>query len=199
MRTAFILCMVSGLLLGAARVAVAAEVLPARSGAASPAPGATPPPLADSRLIEALAPFAFLLGQWEGEGGGAPGTSNGRFSFEAAAGGHAIIRHNSTVTPGGPHEDVLVVYMEAGSPEAANCRALYVDNEGHTIHYEATATADPPRAEFVSDETPGMPRFRLTYRTRPDGLVGIVFEIAPPGSTKFKTYLEGAGRRVEPR
>lgn len=69
------------------------------------------------------------------------------------------------------------------------------DNENHVIQYSVTTTDDPKSAVFLSDEAPGTPRFRLTYRMKPDGAVAIVFDIAPPGAQEFKTYLEGAARK----
>jgi len=58
-----------------------------------------------------------------------------------------------------------------------------------------TATAEPKGAVFLSDEVAGMPRFRLTYKLRPDGTVAITFELALPGSSAFKTYTEGVAKK----
>jgi hypothetical protein len=74
-------------------------------------------------------------------------------------------------------------------------RAIYVDNEGHVINYIVTSTLEPKGAVFISDEAPGAPRFRLTYRMKADATVGVTFEMAPPGSAEFKVYVEGTGRR----
>lgn len=62
------------------------------------------------------------------------------------------------------------------------------------IHYTVTATAEPKSAVFLSDEAPGTPRFRLTYRLT-EGTLAVVFDIAPPGTTAFKTYVQGSARR----
>ena len=80
----------------------------------------------------------------------------------------------------------------AGAPGAV--RASYFDNEGHVLQYAARAEGSPARAEFVTDEAPGTPQFRLSYRLNPDGTLNTTFEIAPPGSG-FRTYLEGTARR----
>ena len=85
----------------------------------------------------------------------------------------------------------MVIYPKA----EGECRAFYVDNEEHVIHYSVTATSQPMGAVFLSDETPGAPRFRLTYQLGQDGLLTTIFAIAMPGSTEFKTYVEGTARR----
>jgi hypothetical protein len=152
------------------------------------AAGAQPAP----PLSADWAPFQFLLGRWDASGGGAPGASTGWFSFEPAAGGNAILRRNESVSPNGRHLDTLLMYREA----TGAFRAVYADNEGHVIHYGVTPTAEPKGATFLSDETPGVPRFRLVYRLEPDAGLHVAFEIAPPGSSEFKTYAEGVGRIV---
>jgi hypothetical protein len=192
MKAALLLCIVVGILVGGIQTAAAAP-----EGRMAPGGKVVPLVTPTGPLVETLIPFSFLLGRWEAAGGGSAIKSSGRFSFEAVAEGHAIIRHNTTETAGRLHEDILMIYPEPGRGGAPDsCRALYVDNEGHTIHYAAGASADSAGAVFLSDETPGMPRFRLTYRMQADGTVAIIFEMAPPGSTEFKTYLEGTGRRA---
>ena len=129
------------------------------------------------------APLSFLLGDWQGEGIG----NSGEFSLHPDLSGNVLVRRNLANTPGGRHEDLMVIY-----PETPGFRAIYFDNEGHVLHYRV-ATAES-QAVFTSEEGPG-PRFRLTYRKNPDATVRIVFEIAPPGGTAWKTYIEGSARR----
>jgi hypothetical protein len=92
------------------------------------------------------------------------------------------------------HEDLLVIYT---GPKPGEARALYVDNEDHVIQYLATWSADGKTLTFVSDVTPGAPRFRMTCRIQStDGHV-LDFDIAPPGSPDaFKPYVSGKLRRV---
>jgi hypothetical protein len=167
---------------------------------AAPAIGATagvPPSTVDaaadtSRLVlaGALAPLAFLVGNWGGPGTGATGVSSGTCSFEIAIQGHALLRRNVNESQAGRHEDIMMIY---GTP--AGLRATYADMEGHAINYAVTATADPKRAVFLSDEIPGAPRFRLTYQLRPDGSLNTVFAMARPGTSEFQTYVEGVAKR----
>lgn len=139
----------------------------------------------------ALAPLGFLLGRWEAAGTGTPGTASGTTSFESAADGHALVRHNLAATARGRHADVMLIYSEP----AGAIRALYADNEGHVIRYTVTVPPGGREVVFASDGEPGAPRFRLTHRLDSDGTLATRFEIAAPGSTEFTTYLEGVGRR----
>jgi hypothetical protein len=131
----------------------------------------------------------FLLGRWEAEGGGTPGASAGTFTFESAAGGRALVRHNESQSPSGRHSDVMLVYRE---PDG-RLRATYADNEGHIIHY--TVEVSGREVVFLGEERAGRPRFRLWYRRDDDATLATKFEIALAGSADFKTYLEGTARR----
>jgi hypothetical protein len=143
------------------------------------------------RLAAGWEPLAFLVGDWEGMGSGVPGASKGTFSFEPQVQGNGLLRRSTNDSPSGHHEDLMLVYR---NPDGA-FRAVYVDNERHVIQYTVTAAAEPKGAVFLSDETAGMPRFRLSYKMRPDGTVSIAFELAPPGSAELKTYTEGVAKR----
>ena len=142
------------------------------------------------------APFEFLLGQWTGEGGGAPGAGAGAFSFEPELDGKILVRRNRADYPpadGRPaahHEDLLTVFIEGGA-----YRADYFDNEGHVIHYAVTPAG--PSLVFLSEPGPG-PRFRLTYTKTGPQTVRIQFEIATPDLPDlFKSYLKATARRVK--
>jgi hypothetical protein len=171
-------------------MAVAVVSLSAPGVVWSEVTGAVPAP-EPTALGEEWAPLSFLLGEWEGGGGGAPGASEGQFSFRPDLQGRVMVRRNDTVTPAGLHQDLLVLYptMEGAF------RAIYFDSEGHVINYGVSTTSSPPGAVFLSDESAGMPRFRLSYRLNADGTLYIGFEMAPPGSGEFSMYLEGVGRR----
>lgn len=142
-------------------------------------------------LAAEWAPLAFLVGGWEADGGGAPGASTGRFSFESVADGHALLRRNESISSSGKHTDIMLIHYDG----AGGFGATYADNEGHLIRYAVTPSAEPKGAVFLSDASSGGPRFRLTYRLNPDGTVAIAFDIAPPGATEFKNYVQGVGRR----
>ncbi|BDU75619.1 hypothetical protein [Mesoterricola sediminis] len=141
-----------------------------------------------------LAPLRSLAGAWVGEGGGDPGQGEGAFTFTSRLGGRVLVRESWSAYPaqgGRPafrHEDLMTVYAEGGA-----LKALYWDNEGHTIPYEVAA--GPDRITFTSPAGQG-PRFRLTYRLTAPDRVHVAFAIAPPGQPEaFRVYVEGDSRR----
>jgi hypothetical protein len=141
----------------------------------------------------------FLLGQWTGEGSGQPGQGKGGFSFAPELEGKVLVRRNVNEIATGPgrpptvHEDLMVVYpAEKGQP----LRAMYFDNEGHVIAYKVHPSEDRKSLTFLSDPSPGAPRFRLTYTKKSEDQVAITFAFAPPGKPDdFKTYIEASARR----
>jgi hypothetical protein len=95
--------------------------------------------------------------------------------------------------PAFSHDDLMVIYREA---EGARACAIYFDNEGHVIHYNASLSEDGTTWVFLSDPTPSAPRYRLTYTKEKNGMLGIKFEIALPGKPDaFSTYIEAQARR----
>jgi len=162
--------------------------------AQAPPPAAKAAPAADS-----WEPLRFLAGTWEGKGSGKPGeVLSGTCSFAFELGDTVLVRRNrAEIAPrsgdGGPlvHEDLLTLYREAGE---TGWRAIYFDNEGHTIHYAVTVPAAGQVVfESVGDST--AMRFRLTHTLLPDGTLSTEFALAPPGG-EFKTYTKGVTRRV---
>lgn len=145
-------------------------------------------------------PVKFLAGEWVGEGSGEPGKGSGEFSFRFELEGKALVRRSWAAYPaqdGRPatrHEDLMTVY-----PESGQLKALYVDNEGHVIHYTATALDKGEGVVFQSDPQPG-PAFRLTYRLKGAEAVNVAFAIAPPAQPAvFTTYVEGVSLRKHPQ
>lgn len=136
-------------------------------------------------------PAQFLIGKWKGEGGGGPGQGSGAFSFEPDVQGKVLVRRNFAEYPaqgGRPasrHDDLTVIYREG-----SQLKAIYFDNEEHTIRYNVDAGAGG--VMFLS-EGPG-PRYRLTYTSTGKDTLKIKFEIAPPGKD-FTTYIDASARR----
>jgi hypothetical protein len=142
--------------------------------------------------------WAFLLGDWLGEGGGAPGQGTGTFSFSVDLDTQVIVRKNhsdypaSNDRPAYSHDDLMITYQESGTP----LRAIYFDTEGHVIRYVVTFPGSGNAVVFTSEPSNASPRFRLTYTETGKGSVGIKFEIAPPGKPEaFTTYIEAKARR----
>jgi hypothetical protein len=145
------------------------------------------------------APLEFLLGEWIGEGGGAPGQGAGGFSFLPDLQQKILVRKNHAEYPATKdrpafrHDDLTIVYQQPGTDRL---RALYFDNEGHVIEYAVEASGDRSTVQFLSEPAPSTPRYRLTYRRTGDETVAIKFEISAPGKPdSFSTYIEAGARR----
>jgi hypothetical protein len=141
--------------------------------------------------------FQFLLGEWAGEGSGDPGQGTGIFTFSMDLQDHIILRRNrsdypATEThPAFSHNDLMIIYQEPGT----SARAIYFDNENHTIEYNISAKGKS--IVFTSDSLRGGPRFRLTYTLLSGDSLFLTFEIAPPATPNiFKTYIEGRAFRT---
>jgi hypothetical protein len=151
------------------------------------------------RVWQALRPLA---GDWTGTGGGGePGeVSASGLSFTYELHERVLVRKSFTAfratasRAAFEHDDFTVIYPgEGGAPP----RALYLDDEGHSIEYTLSVSGDGKKIECLSALRPDRPRFRLTYVfTAPDELK-MRFEIAPPGQPeKFVTHVEGTARRA---
>lgn len=137
--------------------------------------------------------FKFLLGEWVGEGSGAPGEAKGAFTFSYDLQNQILVRKNYAEYPaqnGRPafrHDDLMIVYREGNLT-----KAVYFDNEGHIINYAANLSSDSLSAIFISEPNPASPRFRFTYYKSGDEKMKFSFEIAPAGKPEeFKKYIEG--------
>lgn len=140
--------------------------------------------------------WSWLMGTWKGEGNGRPGQGSGTFSFTPDLDQHILVRkaHSEYPSASGKaavHDDLLIVYM--GNAQAPD-RAIYFDNEGHTIQY--TITVREKDIVFLSDVKPGVPVFRLTYTLLDPETVNTTFEMAQNGSD-FTKYIEGKSRKVQ--
>ncbi len=149
---------------------------------------------------DAWASYRFLVGTWVGEGKGQPGDTTGTATFAFELDGRILVRTSATAVPARgnspayTHEDRLVVFHDAPGQPA---RAIYWDNEDHTIEYDASASADGKTVTFVSKPVPSATRFRLVYTRLGPDTVDVKFEMAPPGDPGgFKVYLQGVTKRA---
>jgi hypothetical protein len=143
-----------------------------------------------------IAPLGFLVGNWTGVGGGAPGQGSGDFAFKADLQGKVIVRTNSAdypataTSPATHHDDLMVISAENGK-----ARADYYDSEGHVIRYAVDVPA-PNTVVFQSDASASAPQYRLKYVLDSTGLLTGTFELAPPGSGgKFQLYLTWTAKK----
>ncbi len=157
-------------------------------------------PQAPAQKPDVWAPYRFLVGTWTGAAKGQPGNTMGTATFAFELDGRILVRKSRTEVPAsarGPayvHEDRLVVFREApGQP----MRAIYWDNEDHTIEYDVSAAPDGKVVTLVSKAQPSTQRFRLVYTQLDSSRVDVKFEMAPPGSPDaFTVYLEGVTRKT---
>ena len=187
-----LLCLASSVMsLGVAACAATppSASAPTRSGAATNSQAAAPSPTA---LGAEWASLRALVGVWSGTGGDAAHPSRGGFTIAPDLGGKLLVRRGTNDTATAHHEDLTIIYHGADG----GLQASYFDNEGHAFHYAIAPSADGRSIVFVSDEVTGMPRFRLTYAVISDDTLAIAFDIAPPGSTQFQTYVKGNVHRT---
>ena len=143
--------------------------------------------------------WQYMMGAWNGEGSGQPGTGSGSYTLKPKLGGCILERKGVTDIPamnGRPavhHEDVMIIYKNTeGNP----VKALYFDNEKHVIPYDITYSDN--KIILVSEANSATPRFRLTYEKLEDKQMNIRFEMAMQGAPDdFKMYLEGKNKKTK--
>jgi hypothetical protein len=130
---------------------------------------------------------ALLLGTWTAT---PDGQSTGSSTFKFDLQKQIIVRTNFAQYPESRHDDLMILYFEGKTP-----RAIYFDNEGHTIRY---TLAFPARNQAVFESEPSQPgpRYRLTHAVSGKKLEG-KFEIADPGTSTYKPYLTWTSTKSE--
>jgi hypothetical protein len=139
--------------------------------------------------------WSWLIGEWKGEGSGQPGKGDGKFSFKTSLNDKILVRSShseypaTSDKPANVHDDLLIVYLDySGNPS----KAIYFDNEGHTINYSISYT--DKTIVLLSEKTPNIPVFRLTYTSLDADTIDTNFEISRDGE-KFTTYIEGKSKK----
>ena len=141
--------------------------------------------------------WSWLMGEWKGEGSGQPGQGGGAFSFTNDLDGNILVRKShsdypaSGSKPAVEHDDLMIVSLDITDNPT---KAIYFDNEGHTINYSITYA--PNTIVLISDKIPNVPIFRLTYTSLEDQTVNTKFEMSQDG-VKFMTYIEGKSIKVK--
>lgn len=102
-----------------------------------------------------------------------------------------LARHSTSASCKAPtdfdckHGDLLYVYVEGPDQKL---KAMYLDSEGHVIHYNVS-TPTLTSAIFLSDRAVPGPQFRLVYQLKDKAMSGM-FQMHMPGQTEWKSYLE---------
>ncbi len=139
--------------------------------------------------------LTWLNGKWIGDGSGTPGQGTGTFTFSFDLDKNIIVRKSHTEfpatneRPASVHDDLMVIYTDP----AGQKRAIYFDNEGHTINY--LLSLQGKSVVLTSEKTGNMPFFRLTYTPAENDAVDTSFDMSQDGMT-FKPYIQGRSRRV---
>ena len=145
-----------------------------------------------------LAQLNFLLGTWSAQTipmKGAPAQALGEYTFRTDLLKHVVTRVSdsdncaSAKSLDCQHYDSLTVYADPGDPVL---HALYLDSQGHTIHYNL-AFPDASTAIFFS--TGAGTQTRLVYHIQKNILTGKL-QTAPQGSTDFTSTLDWFGVRM---
>lgn len=138
-------------------------------------------------------PYNFLIGEWVGDGSGAPGQGTGSVTFSLDLLNRVLVRRGSTDfpmqgnRPAFTHQDLMIVFQQEDKT-----KAMYWDNEGHVINYAVEFSKDGKKLYFTSEIIPQSPRFRLVYERLEGNKINSIFEIAPPAKPdEFSKYLEG--------
>jgi hypothetical protein len=139
--------------------------------------------------------WSWLTGDWVGEGTGQPGTGGGTFSFQFDLNNKILVRKSHSEYPASDnkpkviHDDLMIIYPDLkGNPG----KAIYFDNEGHTINYSITYSEKS--VILLSEKSTNAPIFRLTYTLLENGIVNTKFEMSQDG-VKFMVYIEGKSKK----
>jgi len=139
----------------------------------------------------------WIMGEWVGVGTGQPGQGGGYFTFSTDLSNNILVRKGHTEFPASEnkpnviHDDLMVVYPDrSGVP----LKAIYFDNEGHTINYLVTYSENS--IILTSEKNEGAPLFRLTYTLLDKETVNTKFEMSQNG-VAFMTYVEGKSKKTK--
>lgn len=136
------------------------------------------------------------IGNWIGEGSGIPGQGSGTFSFTLDLDKNVLIRKSHSEYPSTEgkvqiHDDLMIIYLDTKKNPS---KAIYFDNEGHTINYQISYT--DKAIILTSERIPNSPVCRLVYSMDDNDTCNTQFELSQDG-TKFTPYIEGKSKRIK--
>lgn len=139
----------------------------------------------------------WLLGKWNGEGNGTPGQLVGTDTFTEDLNNNIILRRSKTGLPSNnnqsekTHESLMVIYLDYTKQPS---KAIYFDNEGHTITY--TITYAKNQIILQSEAFGNAPIFRLSYSLIDKNTMLTTFEMSQDGK-QFRKYVEGKSKKTQ--
>lgn len=140
--------------------------------------------------------WTWLMGEWKGEGSGQPGQGGGTFSFAFDLDQKIIVRKSHSEYPATNnkpeviHDDLMIIYLDNN----VESRAIYFDNEGHTINYSISFADNS--IILTSNVIANVPIFRLTYTLLDNDMINTKFEMSQDGKN-FMTYIEGKSKKTK--
>lgn len=140
--------------------------------------------------------FQFLFGTWSGDGLGPGGKGPGTLTVEPDLDGTILRAVNSQSFSGNEKQPPFTYrgMIILSSPT----RALFVDNEGHVLHYIVRATSNKVVFTGEREAVPVAPRFRFSYTLLKDGKLDCSFDIAPMDTPdKFTIHVSGTASRKQ--
>ncbi|HOU46284.1 MAG TPA: hypothetical protein PLL99_00685 [Chitinophagales bacterium] len=138
-----------------------------------------------------------LVGTWKGEYSGQLGKGGGVFTFAYDLNTGILIKKGRYEFPATAQnaalsiEDVLVIYPE-GNKQCP--KAIYFDNNGHTVHYTTEQTDSS--VTLISEKLKNKPYYKITYTLAPQNSVDISTEISKDG-IQYTPYLITRSRRTK--
>ena len=132
--------------------------------------------------------------------GSASAEVSGTYTFRPELKHHVLARRSEQADCKGPraydckHGDLLYVYQDA---ENQPSRALYLDSEGHVIHY-TVSTPEPATALFISEASTTGPQFQLVHKLK-DGVMSGKFQMRMPGQAIGNLISNGVVRSTPSR
>ncbi len=149
-------------------------------------------------------PFAFMIGEWKGQGGGEPGMGNYERSYRFIYNKNFIEARNKSVYPPSKENPKGEVHEDLGYISYDKARKTYVLRqfhiEGFFNQYRLESMApDGSKFVFVSEAIENIGagwRARETYEKTSADEFTETFDLAPPGQD-FSVYSKVVLKRVK--
>jgi hypothetical protein len=142
----------------------------------------------------AFAPFNDVIGNWFAEVSNDPLEGAGGFTFQFDLDKRILVRKfhmefpATMEKPKAIHDDLMIIYTnEKGMPD----KAIYFDNEGHSINYNVEVPDSGNTIVFTSEYFKKTPRLRMKYVLLDRNNLRLELELGDSDNgDNFRTYLE---------